>query len=89
MRQSEVEVQGDKDTKEEDFGMNSTGRTTTRAAGPSVPLDAQTQIGRRLASIYNEVLQQPVPDRFRILLDELEQKEGPLKKPKADDRSST
>ena len=34
----------------------------------------QAQIGRRLLAVYDEVLQQPIPDRFRILLDHLDQK---------------
>ena len=34
----------------------------------------QAQIGSRLVAVYNEVLHQPVPDRFRQLLDELDAK---------------
>ena len=37
-----------------------------------LPSPIQAQIGRRLAAIYDEVLHQPIPDRFRLLLDELE-----------------
>jgi Anti-sigma factor NepR len=42
----------------------------------NLPLDTQIQahIGRRLMAVYDEILQQPVPDRFRLLLDELDQK---------------
>lgn len=42
----------------------------------TLPLDTQIQahIGRRLIAVYDEILQQPVPDRFRLLLDELDQK---------------
>jgi len=34
---------------------------------------AQEQIGRRLAAAYDEILRQPIPDRFRLLLDQLDQ----------------
>ena len=33
----------------------------------------QEQIGRRLAAAYDEVLRQPVPERFLLLLDRLDQ----------------
>jgi hypothetical protein len=37
-------------------------------------------IGRQLRGIFDEVVTQPVPEKFRKLLDELERKQGP--KPK-------
>ena len=36
---------------------------------------AQAAIGRQLRAVYSEIVQQPVPDQFLRLLDELEQKE--------------
>jgi Anti-sigma factor NepR len=81
-------VQGEKDLDEGNSLMNSIGGGATSASEPALPLDAQTQIGRRLASLYNEVLQQPVPDRFRLLLDELDQKTGPSKRAKPDEGSA-
>jgi hypothetical protein len=33
----------------------------------------QEQIGRRLSAAYDEVLRQPVPERFLLLLDQLDQ----------------
>lgn len=39
---------------------------------PSLPPHIQGQIGKRLAAMYDEILQQPVPDRFRLLLDQLD-----------------
>ena len=33
----------------------------------------QEQIGRRLAAVYDEVLRQPIPERFLRLLDQLDQ----------------
>jgi hypothetical protein len=39
----------------------------------------QEQIGRRLAAAYDEVLRQPVPERFLLLLDQLDQATVPTK----------
>ena len=36
--------------------------------------DLQAHIGRQLRSMYDEVLKEPVPDRLRDLLQQLEQK---------------
>lgn len=44
----------------------------------------QEQIGRRLAAVYDEILRQPIPERFLRLLDQLDQTSA--KTPK--DRSS-
>ena len=33
----------------------------------------QEQIGRQLAAAYDEVLRQPIPERFLLLLDQLDQ----------------
>lgn len=38
----------------------------------SLPRDIQNRIGRRLRSLYGDVLEEPVPDHFRALLDSLE-----------------
>jgi hypothetical protein len=40
----------------------------------------QEQIGRRLAAAYDEVLRQPVPERFLLLLDQLDQAATTMKK---------
>ncbi len=39
--------------------------------------ELQAHIGRQLRAVYDEVAQQPVPDRFLKLLDELERKQAP------------
>jgi hypothetical protein len=36
--------------------------------------DLQAHIGRQLRSLYDEVLKEPVPDRLRDLLQQLERK---------------
>lgn len=38
--------------------------------------DLQSSIGRQLRSMYNDLLQEPVPDRFLQLLSDLEGKEA-------------
>ena len=64
------------------------------AADPVAPLDGerdyalaphvQEQIGRRLAAAYDEILRQPIPERFLRLLDQLDQADAKTAK----DRSS-
>ena len=33
--------------------------------------DAEALLGRKLAVVYSELVEQPVPDRFKDLLDQL------------------
>lgn len=57
-----------------------------QAPGPEIV----EQIGHRLASVYNSVLAQPIPDRFLDLLAQLEAGEGqakPGEKPAATEES--
>ena len=79
-------MQGDdKDGKsEQDKAKMQTSDSSSTGPGPvsgtgqkrNLPLDTQIQahIGRRLMAVYDDILQQPVPDRFRLLLDQLDQK---------------
>jgi hypothetical protein len=39
---------------------------------PALPRDAQLKIGERLKALYNDVVNQPVPDRFKDLLAQLD-----------------
>jgi Anti-sigma factor NepR len=41
--------------------------------GPGLDRAVQARIGDNLRAMYDELLQQPVPDRFRDLLGQLEQ----------------
>lgn len=41
-----------------------------------LPVELQGQIGQRLREAYNELISEPVPDRFVELLEQLKQKEG-------------
>lgn len=58
------------------------GRTTegrrrrSPKAGGSVQMQAQDHIGRQLRAVYDDVLSQPVPDRFLALLDQLDQQKA-------------
>ncbi|WP_367278276.1 NepR family anti-sigma factor [uncultured Alsobacter sp.] len=43
---------------------------------PSLQPQIQDHIGRQLRAMYDTVLNQPVPDRFRELMERLDAKEG-------------
>ena len=42
---------------------------------PAVDQAIQRHLGRKLKASYDELIKQPVPDKFRQLLEELERKE--------------
>lgn len=44
---------------------------------PGLAPEVRAQIGRKLMAAYDDVLQQPVPDRFLLLLDQLDAAEKP------------
>lgn len=43
-----------------------------RDGAPPLPQDVQVRIGDKLKALYQEVVQQPVPDRFKELLAQLD-----------------
>lgn len=43
-----------------------------RDRAPPLPQDVQVRIGDKLKTMYQEILEQPVPDRFKELLAELD-----------------
>jgi hypothetical protein len=43
------------------------------AQGPRLDRTSQRRIGEQLRAMYDDLVQQPVPDRFKALLDKLEQ----------------
>ena len=53
---------------------NSHGRKL--ATDPKLDDGSQKRIGDQLRAMYDELMQQPVPDRFRDLLDQLDKKNG-------------
>jgi len=46
------------------------------ATDPKLDSGSQKRIGDQLRAMYDELMQQPVPDRFRDLLDQLDKKNG-------------
>ena len=42
---------------------------------PAVDLAIQNHLGRKLKASYDELVRQPVPDKFRLLLEVLERQE--------------
>ncbi len=49
--------------------------SVTDATGAPMPQKLQSHIGRHLQAMYDEVAQEPVPERLLNLLQELERKE--------------
>jgi len=43
-----------------------------KGAPPGLPADARVRIGAQLRRMYDNVVQEPIPDRFTTLLDQLE-----------------
>lgn len=43
-----------------------------QSEAPRLPADAQARIGARLRQMYDSVVQEEVPDRFKALLDQLQ-----------------
>lgn len=43
---------------------------------PALLPQVQDHIGRQLRAVYDDVLQQPVPDRFRELMEKLDRATG-------------
>ena len=46
------------------------------ATDPKLDSGSQKRIGDQLRAMYDELMQQPVPDRFRDLLDQLDKRNG-------------
>ncbi len=51
---------------------------------PQLDRPTQTRIGDQLRSMYAELMDQPVPDRFRALLDQLDETESKNKADRGD-----
>lgn len=45
------------------------------AVEPAIDRRIQNHLGRKLKEVYDELVRQPVPDKFHKLLEELERKE--------------
>jgi len=64
------------DTMKTDSTLEDQGEVFLPAATVALGPELQAHIGRQLRAVYDEVAQQPVPDRFLQLLDELERKQA-------------
>jgi len=51
-------------------------RTATPVQGAILEAELQAHIGRQLRAVYDEVVNEAVPDRFLRLLEELERKKA-------------
>ena len=45
--------------------------------GGKLPADARAMIGAHLRRMYDNVVSEPIPDRFTLLLDQLEEGKAP------------
>jgi hypothetical protein len=50
-------------------------RSGSNTMQTSLPVVLQGQIGQRLRDFYNELVREPVPDRFVLLLQQLKQRQ--------------
>ena len=46
------------------------------SSNPKLDRAIQSRIGDQLRAMYDDLMQQPVPDRFKDLLDQLEKRRG-------------
>jgi hypothetical protein len=51
--------------------------TGKKNKAPALPPDVQAKIGEKLKAIYDDVVRQPVPDRFKDLLSQLDTTSAP------------
>jgi hypothetical protein len=66
------------------------GNASGRGQGaPKLEPGAQKALGRELRAMYDELIEEPVPDRFLQLLDQLEQSEKPAENKQDDPDSPT
>ncbi len=54
-----------------------TGRSADTVGAAVLGADLQAHIGRQLRAVYDEVVNEAVPERFLRLLEELERKQAP------------
>lgn len=51
------------------------GSLNDKLANPKLDSTSQKRIGDQLRAMYDELVQQPVPDRFKLLLEQLDKKD--------------
>ncbi len=57
-------------------GMRTQTQTPGQGAKPNVDPRIQTEIGKHLRAIYDDVISEPVPSKFMDLLEQLERSSG-------------
>ncbi len=66
---------------EADIGASTDAGPSGPGAEPAVdggrlgPMDVQAYIGRQLRAVYDDVVKQPIPDRFLMLMKQLEEQD--------------
>jgi hypothetical protein len=54
------------------------GDAAVQRRAPGLQPQVQDHIGRQLRAVYDDLLNQPVPDRFKELMDKLDKKTGEI-----------
>jgi hypothetical protein len=57
-------------------GMRTEGHGQSESGKPNVDPRIQTEIGKHLRAIYDDVISEPVPSKFMDLLEQLERSSG-------------
>jgi len=68
-RKAETEMNGHSPDDEADTGM------AQKNGGPKLDRGTQSRIGDQLRAMYNDLMDQPVPDKFKALLEQLEKRD--------------
>jgi hypothetical protein len=63
-------------SSEEPLGTAAAVRKPAGRGKPQLKPQVQDHIGRQLRAVYDDVLKQPLPDRFRELMEKLDQTSG-------------
>ena len=58
-----------------DAGPSESGADAAGEGGRLGPTDVQAYIGRQLRAVYDDVVKQPIPDRFLALMKQLEEQD--------------
>ena len=58
-----------------DAGPSGPGADAGVDGGRLAPMDVQAYIGRQLRAVYDDVVKQPIPDRFLALMKQLEEQD--------------
>lgn len=68
-RKADTAMNGHSPDEEAEAGM------VQKENGPKLDRGTQSRIGDQLRAMYNDLMDQPVPDKFKALLDQLEKRD--------------